>query len=104
VRARARVCRTRRADGLRNSRLRGVPGRRRDGHGYVRRCRLRPPALRSRAAADWTLRNDETGLLKALQAHVKTVDEAAAQLLGVVDAATRETDVFMKADGGTYPW
>jgi hypothetical protein len=50
------------------------------------------------------LRNDDTGLLKALQAYVKTVDVAAAQLLGVVDAATRETDVLMKADGGTYPW
>jgi hypothetical protein len=57
-------------------------------------------------AADWSLRNDDTGVIKNMvqKAGIKTVEDTATHLLKLFDSATRETETFMNFDGSTYPW
>jgi hypothetical protein len=54
--------------------------------------------------ADYSLRNDDSGMMKEMESKMKTVDDTVTQLLKVFDSATRETEAFMNFDGSTYPW
>jgi hypothetical protein len=57
-------------------------------------------------AADWSLRNDDTGVIKSMvqKAGLKTVEDTVTHLLKLFDSATRETESFMNFDGSTHPW